>query len=45
MSETPEQPTPEPTYEELRELVHRMFDDMPGQKEDVQGPIVTGELD
>ena len=41
--ETPERDRP--TYEDLRELVRVMFEDLPEQKTDVQGPIVTGELD
>lgn len=51
MSETPKELGPfpvvddKPTLEEMLELARRMFEDLPQQKPDVQGPIITGELD
>jgi hypothetical protein len=34
-----------PTLEEFLDLARHMFEDLPQQKTDVAGPIVTGELD
>lgn len=51
MRETPKELGPvdvvdgKPTLEEFLELARHMFDDLPQQKEDVLGPVVTGELD
>lgn len=52
MTEPIEKPFAELTDDEKRErydvaieIARTMFRDMPRQKEDVKGPIITGELD